>query len=234
MANPHPNPDSTDGSQQILIELSNLLTEARGFKARYDNQLKTFQRSNAVWRVISGAFIDYLENEYDLDRSRLNEAERTFYSAWVQSPQYHQLELQLDTLIDRSAQVLARAFRKTLSLREVHSAVKLTTKATRLAAIIASSLSTAQAWVATGKKLPVRRTPRTKVGTRKARQVKTLLPTTWWEWLTVVAAFIAIIVYLPSLLGVSRWAAAGLGALTVLILLVIDVGVRWAAVPKSK
>lgn len=210
----------------FLSEMSVLLNSARGFPASYDAKLRSFRQSNALWRVVSGAVLDYLEGELDLDRNRLNEAEKSFYSAWVQSPPFHELESQLAGLIDASTLAFIKAFRRPPSLREVHVAVNLPTKAKRLAGILAMAIATGNAWVAAGKGLPVRQVRSSRNESRRPRTVSRL-PKTWWEWLGVVAAFLTMFVALPPLLGVGRWEAVGLGFLVIGLILGLDFMIRW-------
>jgi len=213
-------------STQVLAELSTLLGAARQFTAHYDRELNAFRQSNAVWGVISKAVVDYLGSETDLDQDRLDAAEQSFYSSWLHSQQFHLFEGQLNGLLDQASLALNKAFARPPSLREVHSAAKLPTKASRLVAVLALAIPKVHVWVSAGKKLPVRQVRRPRSKSSERSNLLSWLPKTWWEWLTVVAAFIAIVVYLPALLEVSRWVAVGLGVLTTVALLGIDVGVR--------
>jgi hypothetical protein len=226
MAAPSSAGDRDNRSALVISELRSCLANARQFVPEYDKELTAFQRSSAVFRVISKAFVDYLANETDLDPDRLDAAEQSFYSAWIRSPQHHRLEAQLDALLDRSAIALNKAFRRAPSLRDAHSAKKLPTKVSRLATTLALAIPRTEAWVASSKELPVRQVRKPGVRAHQPTKTKDLLPDTWWEWLAVVAAFFAIAGALPSLVGITGWVALGWAVLAVVILIGADVAVR--------
>lgn len=221
----------------ILQELRNLLDNVRRFGARYERERQKFQQSNAFWQVLSGKVLDYVEDEFELDRERLDTAERTFFTAWHQSPQFFALETEVTESIGQANRILSQVFRRAPSMREVHTAVRLTTRMSRLAAILAQSVDAAEAWVRSGKSLPVRRIRRSTLQAPAKRSPTrridsnawwTYLPRTWWEWFVIVGAFVALVVALPELVGVTRVSAVVIGLSLAAALILIDVLFRSA------
>lgn len=216
---------SAQSPDALLEELKGLLSRAQGFKTRYDDALRRFQQSSSVWRVISGKVLDYIEEGFDLERSRLDQAEQAFFTAWEQSPQYRQIVADLGVLIGSARDALARVYRSPPSLREVHRAVRPQTKASRLASVLAIAVDELAAWMKLGKKLPIRRIRKRSVAKRTGSP-RTLLPRTWWEWLSILVAFVVLVLSFPTLLGVTRGIAILLSLLVVGLLLGLDLALR--------
>lgn len=223
------------------VDLANLLESARGFKLRYDRGIRSFQQSSNVWQVISAKFLDYLESELDLDRTKLDRAEKSFYAAWQESPQYHELESSLQALILQSKLCLARTFHRPPSMKPVYGAVRLTTKASRLSTLLEVSIQDVDSWLRSGRGLPVGRlrTSHPKNGRKRSSAEKTIvgavmgfLPKSWWEWFAIIGAFVAIVVSLPTLLGLSRFWAVIVGLSICGILVLVDAGTRSATARK--
>lgn len=212
-------------------ELKALLTDARAFSLRYETALRSFKQNDALWRMISDKALDYLEDQFNLHRQQLDRAAQTFFTEWKLSQQYRQLEVDLEILVQGVRLTLARTYSNPPSLSEIHKAVRLTTKATRLVGILAASVDDAASWLASGKQLPIRRVHKPAVGRAPKAAKKTtapwaVLPSTWWEWFGILAGGIALAFYLHSFLGLSQPVAVGVSVVLAIGLFLSDVAIR--------
>jgi hypothetical protein len=214
-------------SNQTLLELKLLLQRAQEFPGLYYAAEQAFRQGNAIWSVISGTALDYLEDRFDLDRERLSGVEQSFVTDWQRSPKYRELEAGLAGLVEESRALLSKCFKRSPSLRLVYQASRLTTKATRLLGVLIVAASEVQSWINSGKQLPVGRSSRR---TRRPSKPNPgwlwLLPDTWWEWLGIVVAVVALVVYLPKLLGGSGTGAILVTLGIIVLLIITDRSVR--------
>jgi len=222
----------------VLSELRNQLNFARGFGARYDAALRSFQRSDAIGKLISDKALDYFEDRFDLDRDSLDQAAASFFSQWKHSQPHRQLETEVEQVIQNAKTTLLRAYRSPPVFTEIHEAIRLSTKMARLATVLAKAVDDVERWLASGKPLPVRRSrgrissqtsPHKRARARANAQspsLRDLLPKTWWEWLGILIAFVALAVYLPQLLRINELTAIILSVVIVWILVGIDMVTR--------
>jgi hypothetical protein len=151
-----------------LLELKLFLDQAREFKLNYYVAEKRFQQSDALWQTLSTKALDWLEDQFDRDRNRLNQAEKSFFASWYQSREYHQLEGQLHQLIENSRKLLLKTYKRPPSLREVEKAVRLTARSSQLAGLLSTSHDEARAWLAQGRRLPIGVNARLRAGFMKS------------------------------------------------------------------
>lgn len=227
----------------ILTKLSALIDSARKFTLEYESALQSFRRRNAIGRLVADKALDYLEEEFNLNRKTLDQAAQTFFVDWGLSPEHQQLKEKLLHLVLESQLILREAYRRPPKLTAVRRASRLPTKASRLADYLEKFRVEIHEWESTGKQLPIRqvRAPPTSRSKSRAKlqeageaSWRVYFPKTWWEWLGIIAAYVALVYYLPALTGMSRLEAILLGLLIVWLLVGVDMaGRRSFRVPRS-
>lgn len=225
----------------VLPKLPQLIDSARELGFDYQNALRDFQRRTAVGRLVADTALDYLEEQFDLDRATLDQGARTFFVDWFSSPEYRKLEKGLENLIAESRSVLKATYARPPKLSGVRQAVQLPTKARRLAEDLEQVRDEIQDWLSQGRQLPIYRVrapslPRAVDKTTRTQRHRsslwTLLPKRWWEWLGIVGASIAFVVSLSVLFKIPTLESVEVLFATITASVLLDLGLH-AAKPRS-
>ena len=139
-----------------INELQQLRAKVRKLASDHEQAAEEFRRSQVLGGIAVKIGAEWLEERLRRPTGELQSAALALRQKWRLSPTYRQLEDQLEKLVEETRRLLRVLFARPPSLREVREAAMLNTKARRLDQLLGNAIERLEAWLSSGRPMPVR------------------------------------------------------------------------------